>query len=123
MSTVWGRAESLVRDQPEFRDHFTIVVSRGVCELQGLLELCMPLCQIGGCLLFPKTLRKSFDEIGRAKHALHVLGGELSAVVPVSKLLPYRETELDVNPAIVVIQKTQKTPIRFPRQNYQVDPL
>ena len=103
-----GRAEDLALN-PELRESFDVVVSRGVAPMRILMELTIPYCRVGGIVV---TLKKG--EIGSemvdSLHAIEVLGGKI------------RETRgvdaegLTDGRALVVVDKVKATPAKFPRR-------
>ena len=103
-----GRAEDLALD-PQLRENFDVVVSRGVASMRILMELTLPYCRVGGIVV---TLKKG--EIGAemvsALHAMDVLGGMI------------RETRgvdaegLRDGRSLVVVDKVKPTPVKYPRR-------
>lgn len=96
-----------VGQNPTEREHYQVVTARAVAELRVLLEYALPLLRLGGHLLAPKG-RHPEAEIAAAQNALTLLGGEVSAYLPVE--IPDEEPR-----SLVIVTKTAPTPNRFPR--------
>ncbi len=105
---IWGRAETLAHD-PAHRERYDCVVARALAELAALAELCLPFARLGGRVIAPKKGAVA-AEIARARTAISLLGGRLWEPVPVT--LP----EEPERRFLVVIEKVQPTPPRFPRR-------
>ena len=103
-----GRAEDLALD-PQLRDSFDVVVSRGVARMRVLMEITLPFCRVGGRVI---TLKKGDigPEIETSLHSMHVLGGRLRETrsVDVQGLRDER--------CLVVVDKVKPTPAKFPRR-------
>jgi 16S rRNA (guanine527-N7)-methyltransferase len=105
---ITARAEELGH-QPQYREAFDVALARAVAELPVAVELALPFCRVGG--LFIAQKKGEFQqELDAAQGAIHLLGGNLREVVPVS--LPGLLSER----ALVVIQKVSPTPSRYPRR-------
>ena len=103
-----GRAERLSH-QPELREAFDLVVTRGLARLSVLAEYTLPFCCLGGMMVALK--HGGIDaELAGAAHALDVLGGRLGMVKPVEV------TGLTDNRIVVAVNKIGATPDRFPRR-------
>ena len=101
-----GRAEEVGRDR-DWREQFDLVTARAVARLPTLLEWCLPLARVGGLVLAPKAGDLT-AEVAQGDRAAPLLGGHLRSVRPLDlPELPGR--------ALVVIDKTGRTPPRFPR--------
>jgi 16S rRNA (guanine527-N7)-methyltransferase len=101
-----GRAEEVGRDR-DWREQFDLVTARAVARLPTLLEWCLPLARVGGLLLAPKAGDLT-AEVMHGERAAPLLGGHVRALRPVElPELPGR--------AIVLIDKTGRTPPRLPR--------
>lgn len=101
-----GRAEELGRDR-EWREQFDLVTARAVARLPTLLEWCLPLARVGGLLLAPKAGGLT-AEVLYGERAAPLLGGHVRGLRPVElPELPGR--------ALVLIDKTGRTPPRYPR--------
>ena len=99
-----GRAEELIAGR---REGYDLCVSRAVARLNMLCELCLPYVAVGGSFLAMKGAQAG-DELAEAKTAIRTLGGELREIarVPIG----------DAIHRVVVIDKVQKTPAKYPRR-------
>ena len=78
-----------------------------------LCELCLPLVKVGGQFLAMKSAR-SDEELEGAMDAIEKLGGRLSDVVD------YTIPGSEVTHRVIVIDKADKTPKRYPRAFGQI---
>lgn len=97
------RAETFGRG--EGRGLFDIVLARGVKPLPVVIEYALPTLKIAGC--FYAQQGESFEE--PAAHALHLLGGRLTATIPYA-LEPEHRRHL------LLFKKTAPTHKRYPRR-------
>ena len=102
---VHARAEEFAA---EHREGFDLAVSRAVAALPVLCELCLPLVKVGGQFLAMKSAR-SDGELEGAMDAIAALGGRLADVVD------YAIPGSDVTHRVIVIDKVDHTPPRYPR--------
>lgn len=102
-----SRAEELGRD-PRYREQFAGVTARAVATLNVLAEYCLPLCQVGGIFVAPKSAAGE-QEAQEAQRAVRLLGGESGPSIPVQ--LPGIEPR-----TLVVVHKMQPTPPQYPRR-------
>ena len=102
---VHARAEEFAA---EHREAFDLAVSRAVAALPVLCELCLPLVKVGGQFLAMKSAR-SDEELEGAMDAIAALGGRLADVVD------YAIPGSDVTHRVIVIDKVDRTPPRYPR--------
>lgn len=102
-----ARAEELGQ-QPHYREQFGAVTARAVATLNVLAEYCLPLCEVGGLFVAPKSTDGP-PEAEAARTALERLGGQLVAIEPVH--LPGVEAR-----TLVVVRKVQETPGQYPRR-------
>ena len=105
VACVHQRAEEFAA---RHRQQFDLATSRAVASLPLLCELCLPLVKPGGQFLAMKAV-DSDAEIHAARHAIEVLGGEISAV------RDYRVPCTEVAHRVVFIQKVKETPQKYPR--------
>ncbi len=103
---IQGRAEELGRD-PAYRDHFDVAVARAVTALPALLELSLPLVRPGGLFI---AMKGQDDEISESERVLGLLKGKLKDVVR------YQLPDTDQPRSLVIIQKLERTPSRYPRR-------
>ncbi|MFA5562292.1 MAG: 16S rRNA (guanine(527)-N(7))-methyltransferase RsmG [Eubacteriales bacterium] len=109
------RAEAAGRDDG-LRERFDVAVARGVSELRVLCEYCLPLVRVGGVFLAMKG-RQAAQESTAAKKAVALLGGKLRESVAVPLTDGHGEPLAHV---VVVIDKLNKTPPAYPRDNAQI---
>ena len=108
VDVVTGRAEEIAH-QDHYREQFALVLSRAVARLPSLVELALPLCQIGGIFISQKK-GEIAGEVARAASAVNVLGGEAVSI---------REVELEElgeKRYLVVVNKVSPTPQQYPRR-------
>ncbi len=91
------------------REAFDLVVARAVGALPVLLELTLPFSRVGGRVLAMKKGPALPAELGSARHALNVLGGELAA--------PRTYALAGESRQIIVIAKVAATPSEYPRRS------
>ena len=103
-----GRAEELGQ-RPDLREHFDLVVARGVAKLPVLLEYTLPFCKIGGKAMAWKhaDIKK---ELADSESALKTLGGRLGRIIPV------QATGLTDDRVLVAVDKVRLTPAEYPRR-------
>jgi 16S rRNA (guanine527-N7)-methyltransferase len=102
------RAEEAAHDM-NYREQFELVVSRAVAPLPTLVELALPFCTTGGCLIAQKK-GDITKEIDQSYKAIDILGGKLREVIPVVI------DELNDNRSLVIIDKLKPTPTIYPRR-------
>ena len=107
LDLLLGRAEEWGQN-PDFRERFAVVVSRAVAPAAVLAELTLPLCRIGGQVIFYKGSRGD-DEMREAAKAITVCGGALDSSRQY-RLLTGEER------SIYFIKKIKKTPSIYPRR-------
>ena len=94
---------------PEFRQKYSWALARAVASLPVLVEFLLPFVRVGGYALAMKG-ESGPAEAQSAENAIHILGGQLHKLIPVT--LPGVEEER----YLIVIAKTAATPDRFPRR-------
>lgn len=102
-TVVAKRAEDVARD-PAYREQFSVATARAVSSAPAVLELLLPLVQVGGAVVMPRG-RMDERERAAAKDAAPMLGGDLRHEIP-----------LEGERRIVVVAKLSATPARFPRR-------
>lgn len=107
------RAEVLVR-QSGFRETFDLATARAVGPLDLIAELAVPFLKPHGVLLAQKSRGQLDDEIKKASHALSVLGARVGSIEAVDAGKPGKDH------LILLIEKVQTTPGRFPRTTAQI---
>ncbi len=101
-----ARAEDLAKKE-EYRERFDICSARAVARLNTLCEYCMPFVRVGGRFLAFKG--NAEEEVKEAQSAIKILGGKLKGVSNADLLGASR--------ALIEIEKTEKTPPKYPRGN------
>lgn len=114
VKTLTARAEELGSD-PAWRETFDVVTSRAVARMNLLDELCMPLCRVGGKLIFLKGAAGQ-AEVAEAAVGIVRLGGG----VPACENMTLHTTEESEARTLVTIEKTAETPREFPRSFGQI---
>ncbi len=105
---VVGRAEE-VAHLAEYREKFTLVLSRAVAPLPTLVELTLPFCAVGGSFIGQKKGAIE-QEMAAANRAISLLGGSLREVKRIDL------EELADERWLVVINKVTATPQQYPRR-------
>lgn len=108
IKAVHGRAEDFAKPD-QFRERFDLCVSRAVANLATLSEYCIPFVKPGGFFISYKS-EKVNVELEEAKKAISVLGGSFQKNIEF--LLPHS----DITRNFIVIQKKNKTPLKYPRK-------
>ncbi|HZK02436.1 MAG TPA: RsmG family class I SAM-dependent methyltransferase, partial [Anaerovoracaceae bacterium] len=104
---VHGRAEDLAAEQFH-REKYDICLSRAVAELPILAEYCLPFVRVGGYFGAYKTT-DFHEELNKSKKALKILGGRFKDTTEFP-------IDLGMDHNIIWIEKTGKTPAKFPRR-------
>lgn len=105
---IHGRAEELAR-KVEYREMFSLCVSRAVAPLATLVEYCMPFVSVGGRFVAYKAGGVK-EEMNYAQPAIKLLSGRIEE--PISFQLP--GTEIDR--VFVVVYKEKKGDKKYPRK-------
>jgi 16S rRNA (guanine527-N7)-methyltransferase len=105
---VNGRAEEIAH-QLQFREQFDVVLSRAVASLPALVELALSFCKIGGYFVTQKK-GDIAEEMAQAQKVITVMGGRLR------KIMPVEMKEFDDKRCLVIIDKVESTPPRYPRR-------
>ncbi len=105
---IQARAET-IGQQPEHREQYDWALARAVAKMAVLMEYLLPLARVGGQVLAQKG-ESGPAEAHAAEHAIHLLGGRLRQVIPVT--LPTVTDER----YLVVVDKVAATPARYPRR-------
>ncbi len=104
---VHGRAEELSRRE-EYREKFSIAVSRAVASLDTLSEYCLPFVKVGGHFIAMKGPDIE-EELEFSMNAIKLLGGKVIETKIVT--LP----ESDISHSLIVIEKVGQTAKKYPR--------
>lgn len=97
----------------DLRESYNFVVSRAVAQLNVLSEYCLPYARLGGSFVALKG-PDADNEISNAKKAVQILGGKLKK--PFKFSLPNDGGER----TIIVIEKNQPTPEKYPRNSGKI---
>lgn len=108
VETIHGRAEDFAKPD-KIRERYDLCVSRAVANLTTLSEYCLPFVKEGGKFISYKS-EKINEELDHAKKAIQILGGTL--VDQIEFKLP----DSDIYRNLVVIEKVNKTPKKYPRK-------
>lgn len=108
VTLVHSRAEDGGQN-PDLREQFDLCVSRAVANLAVLLEYCLPFVKVGGKLAALKG-PDAAQEIEQSQNALQILGGKVTAVIPIT--IP----QTDLQHQLVLVEKIAPTPQRYPRK-------
>ena len=106
-----GRAEQAGADAA-LREKFDFATARAVASLDVLCEYALPLLRRGGQFIALKGPH-SLEETEKAQHAIALLGGKLSVVLPYD--LPDGSER-----RLICIDKVSKTPNKYPRQRVRI---
>ncbi|MEX2431202.1 MAG: 16S rRNA (guanine(527)-N(7))-methyltransferase RsmG [Dehalococcoidia bacterium] len=109
VDVVTARAEEAAHD-PALREQFDVVTARALGPLATVCELTLPFCRVGGLLIASRGADAE-SEASRCEGALESLGGRLRAVAGVD--VP----GLSGQRALVLVDKLNETPARFPRRS------
>lgn len=105
---IHGRAEDYGQN-PEYRETYDAAISRAVADLAVLSEYVLPFIKVGGFFVAQKSIN-AVDEIEQAKNAIGLLGGQIRDIIEV------KVPGIDIVHALVVIEKTNATPSKYPRK-------
>jgi 16S rRNA (guanine527-N7)-methyltransferase len=108
VEVIQGRAEELGQ-QATYREQFDWAVARAVAVLPVLAEYLLPLVRVGGGMIAMKG-ESAHTEAHSADKAIHLLGGNLKRLLPVT--LPGIVDER----YLVVVDKVAATPQQYPRR-------
>lgn len=108
INTVHSRIEDFGKNN-KYRESFDLVTARAVANLSVLSEYLVPLAKIDGKCICMKG-NEILEECNNAKNAIKILGGKILNIDKFT--LP----ESDITRNIIVLQKTNKTPNKYPRK-------
>lgn len=108
IETVHSRIEDFGKNT-KYRESFDIVTARAVANLSVLSEYLLPLANIGGKCICMKGNEVS-EECDNGKKAIHILGGKILNIDS------FKLPDSDISRNIIVLQKTNKTPSKYPRK-------
>lgn len=102
-----ARAEQAGRD-PKFRERWDVAWTRALAHTKVLVELCLPLVRVGGCLVAQKS-RNAEAEIDEARALTGRLGGRIGPVRSIG--IPHT----NIVRLLLVVEKARQTPGDLPR--------
>ena len=105
------RAEALGQKQGQ-RGSYDVVTSRAIARLSVVAEYCVPLLEIGGSAIAMKG-RLEAEELEEGNMAIDTLGAEVVEIIKVPMLPEVGQKERN----LVILQKIQETPARYPRRS------
>ncbi len=105
---VAGERAEVLGHKEGFRESFQLCSSRAVAALNVLLELALPLLQVGGQAVFWKG-RNYQQELDRAQNALNTLGASVAGIYQ------YTLTQ-DRDRVLLLVEKSNATPVKYPRR-------
>ncbi|MDQ3864727.1 MAG: 16S rRNA (guanine(527)-N(7))-methyltransferase RsmG [Actinomycetota bacterium] len=105
------RAEDLGRSRAH-RGAYDVVTSRAVARLSVVAEYCVPLLEVGGFAIAMKGMMDT-GELEEGNRAVEALGAKVAKIAEVPMLPEVGEKERN----LVIIEKTQQTPARYPRRS------
>lgn len=108
IDAIHSRAEEFGKNKTN-REYYDIATSRAVAKLNVLAEYMLPLVKVGGKCICMKGPEIS-EELNKSKNAINILGGRIKEVQEF--ILP----ETDMKRTIVIIEKVNKTPVKYPRK-------
>ncbi|MDR2649516.1 MAG: 16S rRNA (guanine(527)-N(7))-methyltransferase RsmG [Clostridiales bacterium] len=110
--TVHSRLEDAGRTE-EYRERYEAVVSRAVARMSVLAEYCLPFAAAGGYFYAMKGPAGREEAVG-AEGIIRALGGRIESVEDI--LLFDGMSDENIRHTVVIIKKTGKTPVRYPRR-------
>ena len=108
IETIHARAEEFGRNK-SYRERFDIATSRAVANLATLSEYLIPLVKLEGkciCMKGPDIE----EELQKGKKAIKTLGGNIS------KVDSFELPNTDIGRTILIVDKVEKTPAKYPRK-------
>lgn len=105
---IWSRVEVLAHTEGE-RGSFPLVLSRALSPLNLLVELCVPLLQVGGVLVAFQA-KEVEKEVEKAKNALVELQAQINTIIKVA--VPFLPEER----FLILIEKKGESSGDFPRR-------
>jgi 16S rRNA (guanine527-N7)-methyltransferase len=103
-----GRAEEKAREE-DYRQSFSLVVSRAVADLAVLSEYALPFVKVGGDFVAYKSIT-SQEEVNSSSRAIEILGGKLEEDI----VFDLPDTKL--RRRMIRIKKVLNTPMEYPRR-------
>lgn len=106
--TVHARIEEFGQNK-KYREKFDNVTSRAVANLSVLSEYMIPLTKIGGKCICMKG-SEIVEELEESKSSIKILGGKIKNIDE------FKLPETDIGRNVIIIEKQNKTPSKFPRK-------
>lgn len=103
-----ARIEDMAQN-PNYREQFNTVISRAVAPLNTIIEYSAPLLKVGGKIVAYKGSNYK-EELENAKNALNILKCN------VKEVKNYDIDEIDAHHVVIIIEKREKTPNKYPRK-------
>ena len=108
INTVHARIEEYAKNK-NYRETYDIAVSRAVANLTTLSEYMLPMVKVKGMAICMKGSEIN-EELEKSKHSISILGGKIAKID--CFLLP----KSDYKRNLIIIDKTNKTPMKYPRK-------
>ena len=108
IETIHARVEEFGKNS-KYRESFEVATSRAVANLSTLTEYLLPLVKVGGIAVCMKGSSIE-EELETSKKAINVLGGK------VSNVFEFDLPKTDIKRNIVIVDKINKTPSKYPRK-------
>ena len=108
ITAIHGRAEDFARKE-EYRERFSLCVSRAVAQLATLSEYCIPFVEVGGRFIAYKAGGVQ-EEVEQAQRAVELLSGQIEEQI--SFQLPGTKAER----VFVIIHKERIGDAKYPRK-------
>ena len=108
VETIHARVEEFGKNS-KYRESFEVATSRAVANLSTLTEYLLPLVKVGGIAVCMKGSSIE-EELETSKKAINVLGGK------VSNVFEFDLPKTDIKRNIVIVDKINKTPSKYPRK-------
>ena len=118
VTLIHARAEEGGR-RPELREQFDVAIARAVAALPTLCEYCLPFVRVGGRFIAMKG-PDGEAELAAAEKALSLLGGQTDQVERIRLPKAPLTGEETVERRLIVIQKVDPTPAKYPRPSAKI---
>lgn len=105
---IHGRSEDFGKN-PQYREKYTLCVSRAVANLATLSEFCVPFVEVGGNFVSYKA-GDCGEEVKESAKAVDKMGGKVEDIVE------YTVPTSDLNRVLLKIKKEKTTPKAYPRK-------
>ena len=106
--TIHSRVEDFGKDK-KYRESYDYVTARAVANLSTLSEYLIPIVKIDGQCICMKG-NEIEEELQNSKNAINILGGKIK------KIDSFNLPDTDMYRNIVVIDKINNTPSKYPRK-------